>query len=384
MLKGPNQGRLIQLINGIAGVAAGGNAVVNMPVNQRYHRNIFQCAAVNYTGGTALTTTKVTGAGNNNLTLTPTVTLGVPLTAAVAAGGTGYTTGDVVSLNDVTGTGATFTVTAIGGVVSAVAYNAGTATPSPINPATLIPALKESVNGINMRDITPLQRMMIAQANGSNQRLGEMPLFYTEPWRNLLRPNEANSWDLTGQATFQIQFAIAGGYTNPQVTGSMEFDYQRNATKDAQGNAVPYLEPVSQHAFQFALAAGVTSINTVPFDFPISRLWFLGSVPGNITQIEIYQDSNKVFEGTLAQMQEMYGEYGFQFGQSNYVNQNQTTAKPLGLNPVTYFDAAYISDPDQRYWKALKCSKSLVIRVYSATAQTLTIISETLPGAYSA
>ena len=49
-----NRGRLINLVDGINGVASPGTAQINMPVNRRIHDMALQCTAVNYTGGTAL------------------------------------------------------------------------------------------------------------------------------------------------------------------------------------------------------------------------------------------------------------------------------------------------------------------------------------------
>ena len=50
-----NKGRIINFVTGISGVSPGGQALVNVPVNQRVHRIVFQPTAVNYSGaaGTA-------------------------------------------------------------------------------------------------------------------------------------------------------------------------------------------------------------------------------------------------------------------------------------------------------------------------------------------
>lgn len=385
MLTGANLGRQINFINGINGVSAGGNAIANLDANKRYHRNKLQCAAVNYTGGTGLAALKVVStAGLGGIGTLAVSSFGIPGAVTAVSGGTGWVTGDIATLIDATGTGAQFTVTASGGALTALVYIANTATASPIDPGLLLPQEQLLVNGINIRDITPRFEMMIAQANGHNSRLGELPLFFTEPWRDIVGASEANSWDMAGQSTFQHKFQIAPGYQLATVVGTQEFDFGRNARPDGKGGQQYFLDPISHHTFTQPIVAGVTSINTLPFDFPILRIWFLGSTPGNITQIEIYQDQNKIAEMTLEQMKEAYQDYGFQFGQATFAVNTQTAQKPLALNPLNYFDAAYISDPDQRYWKALKCQNSLVVRVYSAVAQQLSMVMETLPGAYRA
>jgi hypothetical protein len=389
-----NKSRLINFITGITGVSPGNNAVLNLPTNQRYHRLIFQCAAVNYTGGTAESTTTLTGTGSG-LTITPTVVNGVITAGAVVAGGTGYSSTATVTVNDATGTGAIFSVTESGGVVSAVTVVSG-GTASPVSPATLLTSLKILVNGVNMRDITPANILAIAQMVGYVPQPGELPIFFTEPSQNMLLHNDMLSWDLFGQSTFQIQFGISSTVTSPGLSGIVEFDYSRNVRPVRGANGVPtgattpFLQPVAHHQFSWPIIAGRNDINTLPFMFPIRRLWLIGGTPGNITQVEAYQDNNKVLEATTAEIAAAYAEYGFTFN-LNLAQQNgvlgatapNSTTVPNGTVASNKFDAAYISDPDQRFWKALKCANGFVLRVYSSISQTLTIVQETLPGSFA-
>lgn len=380
-----NRGRIINFINGITGVAPGSQAVVNMSVNQRYHRNVFQCAAVNYTGGTGLATVALTGAGNDDLTVTPTVVNGAVTAVAVVAGGTGYTTGDTVTIVDATGTGFIGTVTAAAGVVTAVAVTVA-GTPSPIDPRTMITSLKQLVNGINMRDIDVASILRISIANGYIPSLGELPLFYTAPWRNVNNFNEVTSWDLFGQSTFQLQIGISPNVISPSLIGSQEFDNFRN-TRMVGDKEVPFLQPTAQHQFTWPIVAGRNDINTLPFNFPISRMWLLGSVPGSISQVEVFQDGNKPLEATINQLKDMYAEYGFQFGERpNFITEEYAAGNPVVVGayqePI-FFDAAFIADPDQRWDKALQAERQMILRVYSDVAQNLTIVQETMPGNYA-
>lgn len=386
-----NRGRLINFINGITGVSPGGNAVVNMPVNQRFHRLGFQCSAVNYTGGTAQTTTAITGSGTG-ATLTPTIVNGQITAVAIVSGGTGYAVGNTLTINnDATGVGAIFTVATVSsGVIATITVTSG-GTPSPIAAATMVTSMKILVNGVNMRDITPDLILRTNIANGQNPALGELDIFFTAPWRNVNQQNEVASWDLFGQATFQLQIQISPSVVNPSLVGVQEFDYLRNVRPGVKANgedpskSYPFLNPVAQHSFTWPIVAGRNDINTLPFSFPIARMWLLGSSPGNISQVEVFQDGNKPMETTISQLKQQYQQYGFQFGQSNYLNSNRSTSASLQGQyelPI-YYDAAFISDPDQRWWKALKCSNSMILRVYSNVAQSLTIMQETLPGAFN-
>lgn len=379
-----NKGRLINFINGITGVSAGGQAVVNMPVNSRYHRLILQCKAINYKGGTAQKTTHLTGVGDDALTVTPTISNGVITSLAVIAGGTGYVTGDTITTTDATGKGFVGTVTALAGVVTDIAVTVkGVATA--ISPASFFTGVKLLVNGVNMRDIDASNIIRIAMANGYYPRLGELPIMFTPPWRNVNPQNELTSWDLFGQSTFQIQLSIAPGLELVSLSGIQEFDYMRNIRPDAKGNAIPFLQPTAQHQFSWPIVAGRNDINTLPYDFPISRMWLRGSSPGNISQLEVFQDGNKAAEFTIEQLKQAYNEYGFTFGKPDLLNMTHATNPALAANyePPIYFDAAFIADPDQRWFKALKCANQMILRVYSDVAQTLTIVQETLPGSFA-
>lgn len=388
-----NNGRLINFIAGIQGVAAGGQATINLPVNCRVHRLKLQCAAVNYAGGTGLATVKITGAGNNAATVTPTVVNGVITAAAIVAGGAGYAVNDTITVVDATGVGAVITVTAVssGAITTMTIANGGT--PSPISPALFLANMKHLVNGVNMRDITPDNIVSICQSNGIYPSLGELPVNFTEPSINEIAPNEIFSWDLFGQNTYQIIAGIAATMQQPALTGVFEFDYKRN-TRNVGGKDTLFLNPVAQHQFTFNVPAGRFDINTLPITYPIRRMWIRGSTAGQVQQVELYQDGNKVLETTSnntftagqtisGQLQQAYQDYGIQFGRTDYVPANQATALVKGTyNPLSFYDAAYISDPDGRPWKALTVANSMILRVYSAIAQTITVVMETLPGAF--
>jgi hypothetical protein len=380
-----NRGRQIQFINGINGVSLGGNVQVNMDVNKRYHRNTLQCSSLNYTGGTGLTVVALTGAGTG---ATANVTAVNGVVTAVALSGTngaGFVTGDTVTVTDKTGKGLVLTVTAAAGAITAYAITS-TGTASPTNPALFFNTILQRVNGVIVRDITPDSIMRILSSNNRLSRLGELPLLYTEEYFNINQLNELLSWDMAGQSTFSINGQINPVRSNPiGLIGVTEFDTDRNV-RPSGGSLVPFLQPVTQHEQTFNITAGLNLINTIRFDYPIRRLWFKGATAGQITQLEVDQDGNKVFEATFEQMLEMYVPYGFQFGQPNFFNQNYATSFALAgaFNPPVYFDFAYIADLDGRVNKVLTCENSLVLRVNSAVAQQLTVVVEALPGQYAA
>lgn len=278
-----NSGRIVNQIPGITGVAAGGIALINLPVNARYHRLTLQTT-------------------NNG----------------VAA-----------------------------------------------DPTTVLSSAKILVNGTNMRDISPANVIGLAKVSGYAPAVGELPITFTEPARNMLVPNDSNSWDMAGQSTFSLQFGILAG-TVPGLTGVMEFDFLRNQRDagDAAHTQIPFLQPIAQHQFLINGNAGRNDIVNLPYDFPISRLFVTSGAGNNISLLEVYQDGNKIVEGTPAQINQLAAQYGFLLG---------------GANP---FESAAIFDVDSRWWKSLKCANSLNLRVTLTNADTITVLEEMLPGAY--
>lgn len=299
-----NKGRTINFISGLNGVAAGGQAILNIPCIGRYHRIVIQ------------------------------------------------------------------------------AFSAGVAA----SVTSIISSIKLIVNGVAIRDIDPANILKVLNAQGYIPLLGELPLHFTDPlltggWVN--EPDDMTAWDMIGQQTFQLQIGIQAGAVTPSINGFWEFDYQRNLLPD--GN--PYLNIVNQHQFSTPIPAGNFDWTTLPFTFPVRRLYLYGSTPGNIQQVEVYQDGNKVLEATLAMMNQAYRSYRFRVNNTpdgiSYVN--ATGPANLGVSALletpAYPEAMYLADPDSRIYKSLRIGGNLTLRVKSGVAQTLTVIQENVvPG----
>jgi hypothetical protein len=301
-----NRGRLVDQINGINGVAVGGTASVNLPVNQRYHRITLFCTD----GG-----------------------------VAVAA-------------------------------------------------ASVITNVRILVNGVVIRDLATTDLMKLCFLNGYIPRLGELPLFFTEPFLTggqINEPSDVTAWDMFGQSTFQIQLTISGSATTPAVTGWSEFDFIENAV-DKDG--VKVLQIVSQKSFSYPTAAAQNTITTQPINFPIRRI-LMRVGAGTITQIQAKQDGNIVANfQTLEQMKQAYRQYGFKFQQEDFIQfQNATGPAALSVYPTletpSYFGGALIFDVDARLWKDLKVAQNLLLYITTSNATTLTLVQESVPRAYA-
>jgi hypothetical protein len=373
-----NYGRQINLVSGINGVVAGGQAVLQVPVNRRFHRILLMCMAIALAGGNGLTCTAVTSAnGGTGLKADVTTTNGAVNTAVVHSGsaGTNWSVGDTfvwADPNYPTASGYTNPVLCTVATVSsgAVATFTTAATAVATQPGLVISGIQLKVNGVIMRDVSVAQTLAIIAANPFNKAYslgaGQLPLLFTEPWRNLLKRNTVTSWDVFGQPNFEIDINVQSGITAPNVTGTWEFDYQRNQyTPKGQTAPTPFLQPVKYKSYSTGvIASGMYNYTTLPINYPISRIWMSGSTPGNITRVTINQDGNIVSDGFTPSILEDYGEYGF----------NITGAG---------FDTAFISDPDQRIGKCLKVQSSLILSIYTAVQQNVTLLVESLPGNYA-
>lgn len=254
--------------------------------------------------------------------------------------------------------------------------------------ATVVTNVRLLVNGVAVRDLATSDILRMCVANGYIPRLGELPLFFTEPFLTggqINEPSDVTAWDMFGQSTFQIQLTIAGsGVTTPGVTGWYEYDFIENNTANGQ----KILQIVSQKTYNYATAAAQNTITTQPINFPIRRIWARVAA-GTITQIQVKQDGNIVANfQTLEQMKQCYREYGFRFQQEDLIQyQNATGPAALlvyaTLETPLYFGGAMIFDVDARLWKDLKVAQNLILYITTSNATTLTLVQESVPGAYA-
>lgn len=369
-----NYGSSINIISGIQGVGPGAQAQINMPVNQRIHRETFQCSGIAYgLNGTPVATPDVAGTETFTVSVLNGQISAVAINNATTAKGAGTYTGkfvdpDYTGLNGKVqkiGKGATFSYVVNGSttVTSVTITNSGTVNDIP--PELFFTSQKRLVNGVVMRDISAADSLRIYMANigvsTPAPQNGELPICFTEPWRKIVDHDQATAWDLIGQSTYQILYGIAGNITAPNLTGTYEFDYLRNGRVGADGKLVLFLRPIKQHTFTYNVPAGLFNVTSLPVDFPIQRMWLRETGKGSILQVELYQDGNKVLEGSYTQVDQMLEQYGFN---------------------AQVFDFNAVFDADERLGKALKVD-NLLFRVYSQSPGALNITMEIQGNAYN-
>ena len=243
--------RRINFINGISGVAPGGVATLNMPLERRYH--------------------------------------GVKLFASVTDDGSGSASTD---------------------------------------PVDIIDYIKLIVNGVVIRDLTPLQIRKIAQANfGGTAATDHVQLFFSDPTRATVIGEESTAWDMFGQNTFVIEMKLKAGTTNPSVTTQASFDFNRN---EDPGTGKPFLNIVKQHGLTYNAPAGDFDIVNLPIALPIQRI-HIEPGTGTVSQCEVSSDGETVFEATKAQNDALHLDYGIDspFGFSVIFDYEQQVTSPL-------------------------------------------------------
>lgn len=227
-----------------------------------------------------------------------------------------------------------------------VAGNNGAAT---TNPVDLLDYVRLIVNGVVMRDLSPAHIIGIAKLNGITPAAGELPLYFSEPWRASVVGEEATSWDLFGQSKCTLEMKWKAGLTALTCAVLASFDYGRNA---ADGK--PFHAIVKQLAFTYNAPAGNYDVNTLPKSFPIQRVLFSASA-GTISQVEVTRDNEKVVELSSAQ--------------------NLAVLKDYRLDG-SFFSFPLVFDAEQQISSALIVNKELNIRVTSSAANSLTAIVE--------
>lgn len=159
------------------------------------------------------------------------------------------------------------------------------------------------VNGVLQRNLTATQFIKIALLNGITAGTGEIPIYFSEPWRASVTGEEATSWDLFGasKCTLQITFKAV---TAPVCSVQASYDYGRNLDGDK-----PFLAIVRQLTQAYNAPSGTFDIVTLPTQNPLQRV-HLSMSANSISSVEVYRGSEKVHEGTLSQNARFLADYG--------------------------------------------------------------------------
>lgn len=178
--------------------------------------------------------------------------------------------------------------------------------------ATIVSTVRLKVGGVTIRECTAQQLIDVAELYRQTPSVGELPIFFSEPWFDDPRVGEMYSWDMVGQGDFTLELQ----FLNPGVVGVAaviaEVDTLRNTMVDPKtGQRVPFLR-ILKYKNQTALfgGAGVASVTTIDRSLPIRRLLCTTSA-GTVTTVEILADSVSIWNQlTVTQLNDILDHKG--------------------------------------------------------------------------
>ena len=234
-------------------------------------------------------------------------------------------------------------------------FLAATVGGNPSTDPTAILATGQSVqlicDGITVRSLSPEQIIKIAALNGITAAAGELPMYFSEPWRASVTGEESTSWPMYYNRKLTLQVTFAAGAVNPSMAVMASYDYAKNIADGKEFMAI-----VKQLQYQDSIPAGNFDFLLVPKQFPIQRVHFAVSA-GTVVNIEVYRNSEKVREGTTAQNSAFLKDYDIDASQFSY--------------PVVFDFEQQISSP-----LIVAPSDTLNFRINSTNANTVTALAE--------
>lgn len=222
---------------------------------------------------------------------------------------------------------------------------------------TIASNIKLKVGGVTIRDFSPAQAVNKAKMYKITPALGELPIFFSEPWMADPRIAEMFSWDMWRQGRFTMEITFLSPAGGPGVAAIVaEVDTIRNERKNAQtGKMDPFLRIIKEKTETFIFGgAGVLSNTNLDRSLPIRRLLCTSSA-NDVTTVELLADSVNVFQQiTIAQMENVLNHYGID---------------------GTFFNAALVFDFDDLGRSKLVAAGSLELKLNATGAQTLSIMN---------
>lgn len=217
------------------------------------------------------------------------------------------------------------------------------------DPTAILEYVRQIVNGVIIRDLTPAEMLAIWGLNGQTVGAGELPSAYSEPWRASVIGEESTSWDMFGQTKFTLEFKFKNTAINPSLAIQGSWDFGRNVS-----DGKPFLAIVKQLRQTYNAPAGKYDVTTLPIRFPIQRI-LLAASTGNVTDVEVYRDGEKVHEGTSAENARWLADYSLDASKFSY---------PL------------VFDYEQQISSPLLVDKELNVRATSSAANALSVVVE--------
>lgn len=229
------------------------------------------------------------------------------------------------------------------------------------DPTLIVSQVELVVNGVTIRQGAPATFINIAKTYRYTPGTGEIPIFFTEFWRNESpRAAEVTSWDMYNQSSFVIRLTFltpgSGGVGIQSILA--DYDLQRNQRRVNKSKTdVPewvtenYLAIVKQTDTSQNANSGTNDMTTIPTAWPILRI-FIDVSTSSITSYQLFIDNNvKQNEGTKTENQYI-------------LNANDITA--------TFFELPLIFDYDDKVLDSNLRTQTIDLRYVTAAALVAT------------
>lgn len=216
------------------------------------------------------------------------------------------------------------------------AFLAATVSGSPsTDPTEILDYSRLIADGVVIRDLPPSYILKIAALNGITPATGELPSYFSEPWRASVTGEEATSWPMyyTRKLTLEMKFKSTA--VAPSCVVMVSYDYAKNVSDGKEFASI-----VKQLTYANTVPSGNFDFTTLPKTFPIQRIHLLVST-GSVTSIEVYRNNEKVREGTAAQNSAFLKDYGIDASQFSYpivFDFEQQISSPLIVQPADSFN----------------------------------------------
>lgn len=224
----------------------------------------------------------------------------------------------------------------------------------PAAAGSVVERVRVKVNEVTIWDVAVSRLLAEATLNGLTLAVGELPLFFSEPWRADKVDEQLTAWDTFGERSFKVELVIANTDDEvPLISGTSIFDYGATIVDGQRRKSI-----IKKLEYTFNAPTGSFDIDTLNIRYPILRL--LMAAGGAINEVEVTADSVRVLEITTPANTQNLANYGL-----------------VG----TAFAFPVCFDYTEQLTDFLEVSKSLNVRVASGATQAVTILQETIaPG----
>lgn len=223
----------------------------------------------------------------------------------------------------------------------------------------VVSAVRLKVNAVTIRELTSAQLLHIAALNGQTLATGELPIYFSEPWRASVMGEELTALDLFGQqkCTLEVDLMTPAQSGVPNFTLKACYDYSGTIV-----NGQRILRIIKQFSQTYNAPSGEYDVDTLPIRGAIQRIHLFGA-SADITAVRVKADSAEVLDLALAENTAFLRDY-----------------KLAGTATAHSFPICF--DFTQQITDGLIVQKDLNVHITSASAQQVIALIEQVVTGY--